>query len=386
VDFHVTDRLTLTGGLNYTKDKKTTTGSTVNGDTFSSVSLQDTFFGAAFFGATGLAPTPENIAFIEGAVPGTSAGINAAIAPVVAGFSPLQFQPQFLAWPNSVQDGKSNDDKLTWTARASYEVNDNINVYVSAATGFKSTSWNLSRDARPFAVNQSALEAAGLDQVNQTYGTLYAGPEEATVYEIGIKARFDQGAINVAVFDQTIKGFQSNVFQGTGFVLTNAGKQSTKGVEVDATWVPTEQLELRFSGTFLDPIYDSFEGAAGPDGPTDLSGERPAGIHGTSLSFAGTYFFDITSDVSGYLRADYLHESNVATNDNMPQSVTREVNTVNASLGIDMENGLSLQIWGRNLFNDEYYLTAFPGVIQTGTVNGYVNPPRMYGLTVGYKF
>jgi len=386
VDFHLNDRLTLTGGLNYTKDKKTVTGSTVNGDAFSAVNLHDAFFGATFFGQTGLAPTAENIAFIESVAPGTSAAIEAGIAPSVAGLTPLQFQPQFLAFPNSVQDGKSNDDKLTWTARLSYELGDNVNVYFSAATGYKSTSWNLSRDARPFAANQAALEAAGLTQVNQSYGTLFANPEEATVYEFGLKARFDNGAINIALFDQTIEGFQSNIFQGTGFVLANAGKQSTKGIEIDATWVPTEQFEFRFAGTFLDPVYDSFQGAPGPNNTVvDLSGEKPAGIHETSLSMAATYYFEPADGMTGYIRGDWLYESDTQVVDNIP-GVSRKVSTFNGSVGFEWENGLNLRVWGRNLFNDEYFLTAFPGVIQSGTVNGYVNTPRMYGVTLGYKF
>jgi outer membrane receptor protein involved in Fe transport len=386
VDFHVTDRLTLTGGINYTKDKKTVTGSTVNGDTFSSVDLQTQFFGAAFFGQTGLAPTAENIAFIESVAPGTSAAINSAIAPAVAGLSPLQFQPQFLAYPNAVQDGKTNDDKVTWTARASYTVNDNVTVYVSAATGFKSSSWNLSRDARPFAANQAALEAAGLTQVNQSYGTLYAGPEDSTVYEIGLKARFSKGAINIAAFDQTIEGFQSNIFQGSGFVLSNAGKQSTKGIEIDGIWAPTVNFQLQFAGTFLDPVYDDFQNAPGPNSTVvDLSGEKPAGIHETSLSIAATYFYGISEDISGYIRGDWLYESDTQVVDNIPD-ISREVSLFNASIGIELESGFHFAVWGRNLFNDEYYLSVFPGVIQTGTVNAYANAPRMYGLTVGYKF
>jgi len=66
--------------------------------------------------------------------------------------------------------------------------------------------------------------------------------------------------------------------------------------------------------------------------------------------------------------------------------VFRKVSLFNASAGLEWENGLSLTVWGRNLFNDEFYLTAFPGVIQPGTVNAYANPPRMYGATLGYKF
>jgi outer membrane receptor protein involved in Fe transport len=381
VDIHLNDRTTLTGGLNYTNDKKTVTGSTVNGDTFSSASLQDNFFGAAFFGSTGLAPTPGNIAAVEAGAPGTSAAINAAIAPIVAGFGPLQFQPQFLAFPNSVQDGKSSDDKLTWTARLAYEMSDNVNVYFSAATGYKATSWNLSRDARPFPQNQAALEAAGLTQVNQSYGTLFAEPEEATVYEIGMKARFDRGAINLAIFDQTLKGFQSNIFIGTGFVLGNAGKQSSKGVEVDATWTPVDELTLTFAGTYLDPEYDVFTNSVNGD----ISGTRPAGIHEFSITSSATYNHQFESGAYGYIRADWLYESDVQVVDNIP-GVNREVNQFNASAGITFENGVGLSVFARNIFNDEYFLSAFPGVIQAGTVNGYTNAPRLWGVALTYDF
>lgn len=388
IDIHINDRTTLTGGLNYTNDKKTVTGSTVNGDTFSAADFPQAFFNFGFFSNTGLAPTPENIAFIESVAPGTTAAIQAGADASAAPLAPLQFQPQFLAFPNSVQDGKSADDKLTWTARLAYEMTDNVNVYFSAATGYKSTSWNLSRDARPFATNQSALEAAGLTQVNQSYGTLFAGPENATVYEIGLKARFDRGAINVALFDQTIEGFQSNTFLGSGFVLGNAGKQSTKGVEVDATWTPVEELTLTFAGTYLDPVYDSFVGS--PFG--DLSGERPAGIHEFSITTSATYNHQFDNGAYGYIRADYLHESEEPVGDAYTGTVagsplvTREVNTVNASAGIEFENGLGIAVFARNIFNDEYFLTAFPGVIQPGTTNGYANTPRLWGVSVSYNF
>ena len=66
-----------------------------------------------------------------------------------------------------------------------------------------------------------------------TAGTRYAGPEESTVYELGFKGQWDRTQLNVAIFDQSIEGFQSNIFVGTGFVLANAGKQSTTGIEVD---------------------------------------------------------------------------------------------------------------------------------------------------------
>lgn len=83
----------------------------------------------------------------------------------------------------------------------------NINLFANAATGFKASSWKLSRDTRPFPEDQAAIEAAGLAQNNQSYGGRYASPEESTVYELGMKARFEKVALNVTIFDQTIEGF-----------------------------------------------------------------------------------------------------------------------------------------------------------------------------------
>jgi len=389
VDFHISDKMTLTAGLNYTNDDKTVTGSTVNGDIFSSVDLftanggavPQAFFAQGFTGQTGLAPTAANIAAVEAQAPGTTTAIQSAVATNINGLQALQFQPQFVAFPNAVQGGESSEDAVTYTARLAYEINSNVNVYGSAATGFKGNSWNLSRDARPFLANQAALEAAGLTQVNQTYGTLFADPEEATVYELGLKARFSRGAINLAIFDQSIDGFQSNIFSGTGFGLANAGKQSTQGFEIDGNWTPVDSLTLTFAGTFLDPVYDSF--INGPGG--DLSGQQPAGISEISVATSATYNHDFDGGTYGYIRGDYLYESNVQTNENIP-GIMRQVNTANASMGLAFENGLGLQLFARNLFNDEYFTTAFPGVIQPGTINGYVNPPRIWGAAVTYDF
>lgn len=396
IDIHINDRLTLTGGANYTKDKKTITGSTVNNDVFGNVDFNEAFFNFAFFSQTGLAPTPDNIAAIEAAAPGTTAALNAFAESSAGPLRPLQFQPQFLAFPNSVESGRSNDDKLTWTARLTYDASDNVNVYFSAATGFKATSWNLSRDSRPFFADGGALQSAGLLPNNyflgtsladsRNFGTRFAGPEDATVYEIGLKARFPRGAFNVAIFDQTIEGFQSNIFQGSGFVLGNAGKQSTKGVELDATWTPIDELTLTFAGTYLDPVYDDFQNAPGPNGTVvDLSGARPAGIHEFSITTSATYNHQFESGAYGFIRADYIHESDVQIVDNIP-GVNREVNVFNASAGVSFENGFGIQVFGRNLFNDEYFLSAFPGVVQNGTVNGYANTPRLWGVSLSYEF
>ena len=222
---------------------------------------------------------------------------------------------------------------------------------------------------------------------NLVPGTRYAGPEESTVYEIGMKAEYDTVGFNVAVFSQEIEGFQSNVFNGTGFNLANAGKQSVDGVEFDISWRPIDGLTLAFATTYLDAEYDEFEGASGIDGPTDLSGETPAGIPEFSTNTSATYNFQIGTGPMAYARIEHVFEDEVQVVDNVSADIaSREISMVNASLGLSFANGWEFNLWGRNLNEDEYLQSAFPAVAQAGSFSGYPNTPRTYGLTVKYLF
>jgi iron complex outermembrane receptor protein len=362
-DYHLTDDFTATLGLSYTDDKKDVTIKSINNEVLSSTDLDNdlTLFGV---------PLP----------------LIPTLAPFIPTLKGVQFLPPQLVFPNDVEDGKSSDSKTTWSVRLAYELNRNINFFATAATGFKATSWNLSRDTRPFLTDQAALAAANLLQKNQSYGTRLAGPEEATVYELGMKTQFKDGAFNITLFDQTIKGFQSSTFVGTGFVLSNAGQQSTKGIEFDSVYNATDNLRVTFAGTFLDPIYDSFLGGLGINGPQDLSGETVANVSERNFTLGLTYNLEFDNGMYGYLRTDYQYESETRLVFNVPEQFTHKVNTINASAGLSMKNGVSLQIWVRNLNNDETYLSAFPPPIQAGSFNAYPNQPRTFGASVSYEF
>jgi iron complex outermembrane receptor protein len=362
-DYDLSDKLTATVGISYTDDEKDVSVAQVHNETLAAIDFDTdpTVFGVP-------------LAFIPD------------LQPFVPTLKGVQFLPPQLIFPNEVEAGNTSDSKTTWNVRLAYEINRNFNVFASAATGFKASSWNLSRDTRPFASDQQALETASLTRANQSYGTRYAGPEESTVYELGVKARFKRGAFNATLFDQTIEGFQSSIFVGTGFVLANAGEQSTKGIEFDSTFNVTDELVFSFGGTILDPVYDSFVGANGVDGPVDLSGTQPAGIHERSFVAGLTYNFELGNGMYGFIRSDYLFESEAQIVENVPAELTREVGTLNASAGLTMDNGLSFKVWVRNLNNDEYFLSAFPPPIQAGSYNAYPNQPRTFGATVSYEF
>ncbi len=398
-DYQISDRLTATVGLAYVNDKKDVTVRQNNTDVFSNTDLRTAnggaipaaFFGLGFQGATGLAPTPANIAYIESIAPGTSAAISAGVEANISAIGALQFLPQLISVPNAVENGKSKDDNVDYSFRLAYEVNDSINVYGSYSTGYKATSWNLSRDSSPTAATIAALYAGGTAPFNLVPGTRFAEPEESEVFELGLKAKFSQGSLNVAVFDQNIKNFQSNVFTGASFALANAEKQSVRGVEAEGLWYPMEGLTIGLAGTYLDPEYDSFTASA----LGDLSGTRPGGIHELSLSTSVGYNFQMGGRDT-YIRADHQYESEVDIQDGgdaNPANIalqaggyrTREISLLNASAGMNF-GPIDVSIWGRNLFNNEYLITNFPTVAQAGSHNGYPGAPRTYGATLRYSF
>jgi len=439
VDYEVGDRLTLSGGVNYTEDKKNVSGFTINSDLYSDLDLinhpgtqalalgaiQAAFnnpadpiyqsFAATFGGTPLTAFTFTNIdtlAMFPGAQALFVGGVTAGTA---AALEPLQFQPQFLAFPNAVENGRTTDDKVTWAISANYEINDNINAYARVATGFKSSSWNLSRDSRPTIGNAAALQAAGLLPNNyipatgRNFGTRFAGPEDSIVYEAGLKTKFDNGTFNITGFQQTLQDFQSNAFIGAAFVLTNAGETEVNGVEADLNYRIFDGLTINAAGTYLDAKFTDYQNASGPVAGVsiDRTGETPDNVSDLSLSIGGTYEHDFDNGMSGYVRADWQYESDATISRNLDQDALalaaaanpayttlgfypgydkRNQSIFNASAGIEFENGVALQVWGRNLFNDKYVSTLFPGVAQFGVVNGYPSPPRVYGANARVNF
>jgi iron complex outermembrane recepter protein len=395
VDFEITDGLTLTGGLNYTNDKKRFNTDVTSTDVFSSVNLNAAaytpFRQALLIGggvpaplASYLAANPTTTTLPDGVTPLTAVGI--ANANPLAGLRGFQFLPQFLNLPNAVESGRTSDDKFTYSARLAYKATDSINLYASYGTGFKSTSVNLSRDSRPLLSNSSALIAAALTRPNQSYGTRFAGPENATVYEVGIKGKWDQVAFNLTFFKQSIKGFQSNIFNGTGFQLANAGKQTTNGIEFDGTVSPIKGLTFSAAMVYLDPKYNSFVNSA----YGDISGTTPGAIPKMSTTIGAAYTFSVGSgDTNISLRTDYHYESQVRYFDGAQPDLinfTRQVDDLAASATLELSNGLQMSLWGRNLTGAKYVTTFFPSVAQSGSISGYPSQPRTYGVAAKFKF
>ena len=402
VDFEIIDGLTLTAGLNYTHDRKRVASNNKTTDIFSTIDLQGSVarltaggIATTVGGALGLgrAATAAEVAGFAAAAPGTFAAIQAGVAAQVnpiLGLAPLQFLPPFLNFPNAVENGRTKDSDLSYTARLSYKLNRNLSGYLTYATGFKASSFNLSTDSRPFPSDLAAIRAAGLAPNNLTTGTRFARPEDAEVYEAGLKGTFGGFNFNLAVFKQTLRDFQSNVFQGTGFVLGNAEKQSTFGVEVDSVVSPSRNFNVTFSYTFLDPKYDLFTGgsafnpATNTVVATNLTGRRPSGISRNSISVGANHTAELTDSLKLISHVDYSFGSAFQIAQGLSYKASPE--SLNASIGLQLDNGLELTAFARNITQPKYNPVIFPGVAQAGTLSAYPSPPRFYGVTGRFKF
>ena len=398
LDWRATRKLTATVGLASTNSDKDVSIGQANTDAFGQVNLVQVGFAGAFQALTGQPATPANLgnpAFAAAAAAADAISVTpcSAAAPPPACNSTLALYPLQLLYPVvPFTTGHSRDDEVTYTFRLAYQANDFVRLYGGVSTGFKPTSWNLSRDSRPFpnAIGDRSPLGTRPNPYYGRYGTRYADPEKSRVVEFGLKAKWDRTSLNVALFDQEIRGFQSNLFVGTGFVLGNAGKESTTGLEVDSLFALSSALTLEVGVTLLDPLYDSFPGAQGvlPNGQigvVDLSGTKPSGVSETSVVAGINYRFRVGSFAS-VLRADYRYDSDVQVVENVPaQYASRDVGTLNASVAFE-RNRWELQVWGRNLNDDRYLISAFPSVAQTGSLSGYTNQPRQIGVTLRKSF
>lgn len=296
--------------------------------------------------------------------------------PLPAALSSVQFFPPFVNYA----DRSFDSDQLTHTVRLAYDFSEDTKMYVAHSTGFKPTSVNLSVNANNDEIGRSA------------------DPEESDNFELGIKHQFGNGYLNIAYFDQSIDGFQSNTFVGNGFALVNAGEQNHTGFEFDAMVALSEDLVVNLSGLKIDAEYVSFVNGSCGDFPglecdegkstRDLSGTKPAGVHDWSINANAVYSFNVSDAISGFFRAEYVFESDVPLVDNVPGSLaSRSSKNINLSVGLNHEaSGLNAMFWARNITDHESLISAFPTTAAPGSFSAYPNAPRTYGLTLRKSF
>jgi outer membrane receptor protein involved in Fe transport len=274
-------------------------------------------------------------------------------------------------------------DGVAWNLSALFDITDDSTVYATVSEGYKAGGYNGDWDAT------GLLTAAKRQFDDETVLNL----------EAGLKSRFwnDQATLNLSVFHSDFDQFQNASFLGINFLVRNAEKVVTQGIEIDGTLRPTTGLTFDYAITYLDAEYDKFTQGACYFGrkPTDAA-ERTCDLSGATLPNApdwrsnlGVQFEQPLAAGTGFIRTDwsYTSEQNVDTALD-PRAVQPSNSLLSARLGWRNER-YSLTLWGENLTDETVMTSVGPQTIFGGLDGGlqiYLNEPRTYGVTMDVRF
>lgn len=173
-----------------------------------------------------------------------------------------------------------SDDSLDPSIRLQWDVNEQMMVYGvyaegSKAGGMKANDGTLGDQlAEQVADPAYAQRYVGMPVVTdadiasgltlaQGNGVFDFEDEEAESWELGMKTRLlnDRATLGVALFTTEFSNLQTSNYDGTRFIIGNAGSATVDGIEVEFTWQATENLRLASSLSYINAEYDDFEGA-----------------------------------------------------------------------------------------------------------------------------
>ena len=287
------------------------------------------------------------------------------------------------------QSFSSNTDNtdLSGNITLSFKATDKINAYATFAKSYKPVGVNVA--GLPTLAGQPILELAVIK------------PEEVNHYEIGVKtAPFKNSIFNITFFNTDIKDFQTNVQAAELGVnrgyLANADKVQVKGIEWDASFVISKHLTINGAATYTDAKYVKFTNAPLPLEETgaavsfkDVSGtalpgaSKWAGSLGGELTDKAKFFGNtgkIFLGVDSYARSEFSSSPSASK-----YLVVQGYALFNARLGFRATDGLSVQFWGRNLLDKDYYEQLLPAGGNTGQYAGVLGDQRTYGITLKYS-
>ena len=275
-----------------------------------------------------------------------------------------------------------NSDNLSYTAKVDYDMNDNLLLYASYATGFKGAG---------FSPDCFSPTACFLPVTEEEVGTL----------EFGFKSRFadDRVAFNGTYFNNQYDDLQiAATVPGLGFTRFNVDETEIQGLEFELTFKPNDRFELTGNLGLLDGEYEQLsllqaQSLLGSFGAANCSGgvATVECAQDLELKNAPSYKANLAAVYyQPFWEGDLVFSGDVSFEDesfslvaNAPFNALSRIPTlVNARVAYQPDDaGWSLSAWARNLTDQEYFRAA--------TATGfavYASEPLTYGIDLGYRF
>jgi iron complex outermembrane receptor protein len=277
--------------------------------------------------------------------------------------------------------GEVNEEKLTGSMNAKWNVNDRTMLYVSYSEGFKAGGFdNLLR------VPESAN------------GKFTFATEEVEAIEFGTKMDWGHTRINLAAFRSEFTNLQQSIFNpaAVAFQISNVGAAISQGIEMDFKWAATENLTITATAALLDAYYETFEGASCSRQET-VAGLTSCSLTGEALPFAADWNAVLNFDHRVYFSSDlefrsqltfsYIDDYRTGT-ENDPRFMQEGFETVDLRFSlVDVEAGWTVALWGKNLTDNLTVGNSTNAAVRSlGPILQTTNRPLSWGFGFSYNF
>lgn len=406
--FNITDRLSLTLGLRYTRERKEFSADFNNNNTIcpqQQAALAPLLLNPA---------TPPALLQAAGAIITLSCTGNSSSA-----LNALDLEDRF------------SEGEFTGTGVLSYQPNPRTLLYASYSRGYKAGGYNLDR---------SDLGSALFPRSNANAANLRFAAETVDAFELGFKLTRRNFVFNAAVFHQRFGDFQLNTFNGTVFIVQNINSCGTdlggadrdnsaatgtcdpddvragltsSGIELEAQLTPHPDLAITAGYTFTRTRYrNNLIGSSAGEALDPALFLLP----GSALSFAAPHVATASltwtppiggSGLSGLVYVDTRMSSTYNTgSDLFPEKEQDAFAVVNARIGVrGPDQRWAIEFWAQNLFDTGYQQVAFNAPFQGAgsraqveafgapsfasaqqIFTSFLAEPRTYGITGRFRF
>ena len=313
VDYDLTDKLTLSGGLRYTRDEATFSGRNDDLDPWGISTFTTTF---------------------------------ATTNPFV--------------WDRSFED-----DNVSGRVTAKYAFTPNLNVFVSAGTGYRGGGFD------------------GTSIFTQEE-TLPFDSETVTAYEAGLRWTTDRLRLSVDLFSYEFKELQATTrLANDTNGRANVGEAESKGVEfaVNALLFETanQSLDLDLAASFLDTEIISFSSARVAEVLSTVGDPLP-GAPDVTATLSLNHALTLANGWRLGTRVSVSHHGEESNRLNATPGNTAEAYTLlNARMELETASNWAVYAYGRNI-TDEVYFPELNGASRL------VGAPATYGVGLRYRF
>lgn len=282
-------------------------------------------------------------------------------------------------------------EDISPSANVQFELTDDATTYLSYSSAYKSGGFN-TRD--PQVSGESGPASDGTDY---GFGFLEGfKPERVESLELGLKSTWLQRALrlNAAAFYSRYTDMQTN-FMVAGTIsdtkARNAGKARMSGLELEGAVIPARNLILGFQYGYLDAEVLEV---------IDVNGENLAHLYPfiAAPPHSGVLSVDWTiarlgwGDLRAFANWNYLGDRKGFVITEARRGLTAidgygllSARLMLSNIRIGNSGVLDLALWGRNLLDEEYELTAIDNLPQADRAVVW-GEPRLIGLDLSFAF